>query len=111
MAKERHCTHDDDPSRKEGQIEMTITTQNIHAHELVGLDAKIIDSSDPTLNGLDGIIVFETKNTISIRANSAIKRIAKRTAKKIEVHTESGVCFISGSSMIGRPEDRISRLN
>lgn len=86
---------------------MTVTPENILAHEIIGLGAKIIDSSDPTLNGISGTIVFETKNTISIRTDSMIKQIAKNAAKKIEIQTHSGVCFISGSSMIGRPEDRI----
>ncbi len=90
---------------------MTITTANIHAHEIIGLGAKIIDSSDSSLNGTSGTIVFETKNTISIRTGSTIKQIAKNVARKIEIQTHAGVCFISGSSMIGRPEDRVSRLN
>jgi RNase P/RNase MRP subunit p29 len=90
---------------------MTITAANIHAHEIIGLGAKIIDSSDSSLVGTSGTIVFETKNTISIRTGSAIKQIAKTVARKIEIQTQAGVCFISGSSMIGRPEDRVSRLN
>jgi RNase P/RNase MRP subunit p29 len=86
-------------------------TADIHAHEIIGLGAKIIDSSDPTLNGTNGIIVFETRNTISIRTGSTIKQIPKNAARKIEIQTPDGVCFISGASMIGRPEDRVSRLN
>ncbi|MEW6605813.1 MAG: ribonuclease P protein subunit [Thermoproteota archaeon] len=87
------------------------TPANVLAHEIIGLDARIVESTDPSLQGVKGSIVFETKNMISIRTNSSIKQIAKKTAKKIEIKTHSGVCFISGSSMIGRPEDRISRLN
>lgn len=86
------------------------TPENILAHEIIGLDAKIIESTDPSLQGIRGSIVFETKNTISIRTDSSVKQIPKKTAKKIEIKTHSGVCFISGSSMIGRPEDRTSRL-
>jgi ribonuclease P protein subunit POP4 len=85
--------------------------ENILVHEIIGLGAKIVESTDPTLQGISGTIVFETRNTISIRADSSVKQIAKKAAKKIEITTHSGVCFISGSSMIGRPEDRISRLN
>lgn len=91
---------------------MTAIPDNIHAHEIIGLNAKIVDSADPTLKDLAGTIIFETKNTILLKtSNSTIKRIAKKSAKKIELETTSGVCFISGSSMIARPEDRISRLN
>jgi len=85
--------------------------ENVFAHEIIGLGAKIIESTDPTLQSISGTIVFETKNTISIRTDSSVKQIAKKVAKKIEIKTDSGVCFISGSSMIGRAEDRISRLD
>jgi ribonuclease P protein subunit POP4 len=85
--------------------------ENVLVHEIIGLGARIVESTDPTLQGISGSIVFETRNTISIRTDSAVKQIAKKTAKKIEIKTHSGVCFISGSSLIGRPEDRTSRLN
>lgn len=85
--------------------------ENVLVHEIIGLGARIVESTDPTLEGVSGTIVFETKNTILIRTNSAVKQIAKKVAKKIEIKTHSGVCFISGSSMIGRAEDRILRLN
>lgn len=85
--------------------------ENMLVHEIIGLDARVVESTDPTIAGVRGAIVFETKNTISIRTDSSIKQIAKRSAKKIEIKTHSGACFISGSSLIGRPEDRTSRLN
>ena len=90
---------------------MTVTAQNVLAHEIIGLSATILESSDPSLKGVSGTIAFETKNTISIKtADSRVKQIAKAAAKKIELQTQSGVCFISGSSLIGRAEDRTSRL-
>lgn len=87
-----------------------ITAGNILAHEVIGLDATITESTDPTFAGLKGKIVFETKNTISIRSGDRIKQIAKAAAKTIEIQAQTGACFISGSSLIARPEDRISRL-
>jgi ribonuclease P protein subunit POP4 len=85
--------------------------EDVLAHDIIGLGAKIIESTDPTLEEMSGTVVFETKGTISLRANSSVKQIAKKVAKKIEIRTHRGVCFISGSSLIGRPEDRISRLS
>lgn len=85
--------------------------ENVLVHEIIGLGARIVESTDPTLQGISGTVVSETKNTISIRTDSSVKQVAKKAAKKIEITTPSGVCFISGSSMIGRAEDRISRLN
>jgi ribonuclease P protein subunit POP4 len=87
-----------------------ITAANIHAHEVIGLHAKILESTNAALVGLAGTVVFETKNTLSIKTNSVTRIVPKSTAKKIEVSTQNGACFISGSSMIARPEDRTSRL-
>jgi len=86
------------------------TPENVLAHEIIGLSVKIIKSSDPALVGVNGTVIFETKNMISLSSDSSVKQIAKKAAGKIGIKTNSGVCFISGSSMIGRPEDRISRF-
>ncbi|TLY07736.1 MAG: hypothetical protein E6K85_09080 [Thaumarchaeota archaeon] len=77
--------------------------ENVLVHEIIGLAAKIVESADPTLEDVSGSIVSETKNMISIRTDSLVKKIA--------IKTYFGDCFISGSSLIGRPEDRISRLH
>ena len=90
---------------------MTVNCQNVLCHEIVGLHAKIVESSDSTLQGSDGTIVFETKNTIWIRKDSIVRQISKGVAKRLLLRTPYCVCFISGSALIGRPEDRIARLN
>ena len=91
---------------------MSITAENILSHEITGLAVKVVGSTDPTLYGKGGIVAFETRNMISIRdSSSRIFQVAKKAATKIQVQTDAGVCFISGSSLIGRPEDRISRLS
>ena len=90
---------------------MTLTPKNILQHELIGLSARIVESPDATLSRISGTIVFETRNMLSIRKNSVVRKAAKRAIKKIEIQTQLGVCFISGSALIGRPEDRIARDN
>ena len=91
---------------------MTVTAQNILYHEIVGLYANIIESSDSTMRGLTGKIVSETRNTITVESNRGrAVQIAKNVATKIGLELDSGVCFISGSSLIGKPEDRIARLH
>lgn len=88
---------------------MTITAENVLTHEIIGLGARIVESTDPTLQAVSGTIVFETKNMLLIKVNSEVKQVPKKAAKKIRIETQSGVCFISGSSLTGRPEDRTSR--
>jgi RNase P/RNase MRP subunit p29 len=90
---------------------MNLTCQSVLSRGIVGLQAKILESSDSTLQGIVGTIVFETKSTIFISKDSLVRQVAKRAAKRLQLQTPSCVCFISGSALIGRPEDRISRLN
>jgi RNase P/RNase MRP subunit p29 len=90
---------------------MTVNCDNVLSQSIIGLEAKILQSPDSTLHGIAGTVVFETKNTISIRKNSITRRIAKSVARKLEIKTSCCACFISGSALIGRAEDRISRTN
>lgn len=94
---------------KEVLIKVMITPENLLSHELVGLRATILCASQPTLVGLSGIIIFETKNMITIKVKSGSKRVSKLVARKIKLHLPGNVCFINGASLIGRPEDRVLR--
>jgi RNase P/RNase MRP subunit p29 len=59
-----------------------IDDENIFAHELVGLQARIEESSDISLTGLSGMIVLETKNMISIKTGTGVKHISKLVEEK-----------------------------
>lgn len=89
---------------------MRITQQNILAHELIGLSVDIMDSSDPSLNNLHGKIVYETKNLLMIDANKSIKKVPKNIVTLSVKLPDGNNCMISGSELVGRPEDRIQRL-
>ncbi len=89
---------------------MIVNCDNALSECLIGIQAKILESPDSTLQGIAGTVVLETKNTLFIRKGSIIRQIAKSVTKKLEIQTSSCACFISGSALIGRPEDRISRL-
>ena len=87
-----------------------ITQENILSHEIIGLYATVERCSDMYLTNLSGKIIMETKNIISIETSKGIKHVSKTAAKKIRLDLKSGCsCSISGSLLIGRPEDRISR--
>jgi len=47
---------------------------------------------------------------ISINTSTGVKHISKLVARKIQLCLPSGSCFINGSSLIGRPEDRVTTL-
>lgn len=94
---------------KEKRIEM-ISAENILAHELIGLDVEITKKDNLIPSKLHGKIVFETKNMIFLKTIFGIKGVPKAIIKKARIILLGGDCFINGSSLIERPEDRVSRI-
>ena len=86
-----------------------IKADTLPAHEFIGLNVEILDNTSATLRNFSGSIINETKNTFLIRTSRGTKMLSKKSATSIRFSIDSGSCFISGSSLIGRPEDRISR--
>ena len=65
----------------------------------------VVDSLDPTLVGLTGTVLEETRRTIRVLTDSGRVRLAKNV---ITFRIDSGE-LIEGSSVTQRPEDRIKR--
>jgi RNase P/RNase MRP subunit p29 len=45
-----------------------------------------------------------------LNTSFGIRRVPKAIVKKARFFLSDGGCFISGISLIGRPEDRVSRI-
>lgn len=80
-------------------------SKNFLRHEFIGLKAKVIESKDPTIKGIEGIIIDETKNMIIIETKNGIKKIAK----DIAIFEINGI-VINGKKIKYRPEDRIGKI-
>ena len=65
----------------------------------------VVDSLDPTLVGLTGTVLEETRRTIRVLTDSGRVRLAKNV---ITFRIDSGE-LIEGSSVTQRPEDRFNR--
>ncbi|UCF09012.1 MAG: ribonuclease P protein subunit [Thermoplasmata archaeon] len=89
---------------------MNRTRHNIHRHELIGLNAHIIQSTDETHVNLKGKIVDETKNTLTIEVSKAEKKIPKE-GTVIAVGLGDEVVQIDTTKLTYRPEDRIKKAS
>lgn len=58
------------------------TAQNLHLHELIGLNVKITNSSSRELIGLEGKVVDETKNLLVIETEKKEKKIRLPTHRQ-----------------------------
>ena len=85
-----------------------ITSQNITAHEWIGLKVKIAKSTDPILQGLEGVVRDETMNTFTIETDGKVRQVQKqKTTFRAQLPTEN--VEVNGSLLRFRPEDRVKK--
>ena len=80
---------------------------NLRKHELIGLEVAIVGSPDPSLVGVRGLIVDETRNTIVVESAGREKRVPKQgTRFRFDVQ---GGLEVDGVEILFRPEDRVKK--
>ena len=87
---------------------MALNPHNILKHELIGLEIAITSSPNKTLNGLQGKIVNETKNMITIAVGESLKKVLKAQIV-FETTINNQKISIDGKKLVARPEDRLKR--
>ena len=80
-------------------------TDSIHM-PFLARNISIVDSNDPTLVGIQGKVLEETRNTIIIQTQNGEKTFAKDV---IQFILDSEKEVIDGATVTQRPEDRINR--
>ena len=77
--------------------------------EYIGRNAQIEYGPVNNVRKINGKIIFETKNTISVKDESKSYVIAKKSIRRLGLFFDDEVCFVTGSALVGRPEDRLLR--
>jgi RNase P/RNase MRP subunit p29 len=76
-------------------------------YELIGRNAQIEYGPLNNQKKIIGKITFETKNTISLSDESKSYVIPKKSICRLGLIFQDEICFMNGSLLIGRPEDRL----
>jgi ribonuclease P protein subunit POP4 len=85
-----------------------ITPQNILFHELIGQDVVVSHASNPSLVGIAGCIINETRGMVTIKAGSGIKMVGKKGATFRIRLPQGKVVDLEGSALLMAPERRIT---
>jgi len=88
---------------------MPITKQNVLRHELIGLEARVTNSSDPTLLGTYGTIIDETRQMLVIEQAGGTKTVPKASSKFMFILPGGEEIEVNGGKLVGRPEERVKR--
>jgi len=83
-----------------------ITPENIIAHELIGLNTEIIDSSHKDFIGLNGTIIDETKFMFVLNMPKGYKKIPKAN-NKWRFSIQNQHVILNGSDLCKRSYDRL----
>lgn len=87
-----------------------INESNVLCHELIGLKAKVVESTDPGRIGLQGKIVDETMNLLSVETSAGEKKLPKKEIVLKVFLPNKKTVLLECNRILFRPEDRIKQL-
>ena len=76
--------------------------------DLIGQDVTITNSKNKEIIGINGKVVFETKNMISLDTANGMKNIPKDICK---LSNKNGIIHLNPSKMTKRPHERLEMLS
>lgn len=86
-----------------------ITPENILVHELIGLKVRVVESLSRPHEGIEGVVVGETLNTLLVQSSKGKKRVPKKNTK-FEFELPGGRrVLVNGEDILNRPENRLKR--
>ncbi len=88
-------------------------TIDIQVQDIFGKKIKILSCSNKFNKNKCGEVVNETKNMVYIKSEKNYLKIKKIPKKEIGIYRitlSSGDYFINGKALLGRPEEKISKL-
>lgn len=85
-----------------------ITPQNILFHEFIGQDVAVVHASNPSLIGITGLVIDETRSTFTIKTETGLKMVGKKGVT-LRIRLPTGkVVDLDGSALLMAPERRIT---
>ncbi|MBT5215499.1 ribonuclease P protein subunit [Candidatus Woesearchaeota archaeon] len=76
--------------------------------EFIGKELEVIEADNPSLVGIKGKVIDETKNMLIIEQNNETKKLVKKQVT-IKVKIEDKEIIIKGEILQGRPEERLKK--
>ena len=83
-----------------------ITLENLKFHEMIGMQTKIIKSTNSQFNNIKGCIIDETKSTFTLSTTIGLKKFPKQ-GNQWEFQLNGAKISLNGRMISKKPEDRI----
>ncbi len=86
-----------------------ITPKNLVRHELVGLDVRVVESTNPSQIGLSGRVVDESRNVLTIETAHGVRNLPKNQCTFSFLLPSGERVRVEGRLLVSHPEDRIKK--
>ncbi|MBL7160378.1 MAG: ribonuclease P protein component 1 [Candidatus Aenigmarchaeota archaeon] len=86
-----------------------ISPKNLVRHELIGLKASVEKSTSASTVGLEGKVVDETRQTLTIEVKGKEKNLVKEQCAFLFTIPSGEKVLVDGKVLVARPEDRIKK--
>ena len=83
-----------------------ITKENLLIHEIIGLVATIVKSSNKQTIGISGKVIDETKSMFFLNTKNGIKKIPKGNTEW-KFSFDKNELIVNGNLLAKRPQERL----
>ena len=88
-----------------------LTKENLPRHELIGLQAVVSSSSNPTQVGIQGTIVDETRSTLTIFDGVSYRKIQKQGARFGFFLPNGSMTTVNGEKIRAKSAERVKGMH
>lgn len=84
-----------------------IAPRNVLRHEWIGRHVRVARAANPSLAGIEGLCVDETRQTLRIATAHGVKTVPKAVAVLELLLPDGTAVEVDGAALIGAPERRL----
>ena len=85
-----------------------IAPRNVLRHEWIGRHVRVARATNPSLTGIEGLCVDETRQTLRIATARGLKAVPKSVAVFQLLLPDGTAVEVDGRALIGAPERRLT---
>ncbi|MEM0065987.1 MAG: ribonuclease P protein subunit [Sulfolobales archaeon] len=87
---------------------MKYSRSNLKCHELIGLEVSVLEHSDKRLEGLSGVVVWETRNMLFVESSGREIKVPKSYGRfSFKLPSSDSLVIVRGEEILNNPEERV----